>query len=400
MVLAGRGWGKTRTGAEMVRAWAEQGERHIRLVARTPADARDVMIEGESGIMAVSPPWFRPHYERSAKALNWPNGAKALVYSSYEPEALRGPQAAKAWCDEMRAWMYQRETWDNHLFGMRLGENPQTVITTTSSASSLLREIVADPGTVVTRGSTYDNRANLPEEYLRKIIAKYEGTTLGRQELHAELLEEDPRALWTRRMIEDQRAAVLPACEVVVVAIDVATTSGEGSAETGILAAGQLGDQYYPFADESVRARPEVWARRALLLAHRSKADCFVAEANQGGEMIETVLLGAEKDLRASGELPAGPPCRVRLVHATRGKYTRAEPVSALYERKKVHHVGRLVELEDQLCGWVPGEGQPSPDRLDALVWALTYLSESGTLDLATLQLPMEAGRRPSPWRL
>jgi len=370
LLLAGRGFGKTRTGAEWVRGLAESTTaRRIALVAPTAADVRDVMIEGESGLLAISPPGFRPVYEPTKRRLTWPNGVMAVAYSADEPERLRGPQHEAAWCDELAAWRYP-EAWDMLMLGLRLGANPRAVVTTTPKPQRLLRDLIADPGTRVTRASTYENRANLPPAFLDQILRRYQGTRLGRQELDAELIEDVPGALWTRDVIEAARLRAAPDLKRVVVAIDPAATSQEGSDETGIVVAGLGGDgQGYVLEDLSLRASPEGWARRAVEAYRRWSADRLVAEVNQGGDMVASTLRMVD------------PSAAFRAVRATRGKYLRAEPVSALYEQGRVHHVGAFPALEDQMCGFTRLADGRSPDRLDALVWAVTQLaleSEAG----------------------
>jgi phage terminase large subunit-like protein len=376
MVMAGRGFGKTRTGAEQVRQWEREGRRWINLVGPTAASARDVMIEGQSGLLACYPPDKRPIYEPSKRLVMWPNGAQAHIFSAEEPDRLRGPQCEVAWCEEIATWPFQ-EAWDNLLFGLRLGDDPRAVITTTPKPVKLIREILADPHTVVTRGTTYENRANLAPAFFDAIIRKYEGTRLGRQELLAELLEDIPGALWTRGLIEQHRVelAQVPPLVRVVVAIDPAVTAEETSDETGIGAAGVAANGHvYVLEDASMRASPLQWARAACRLMLKWSADRVVAEVNNGGDLVEANIRNVH---------PAIP---FRAVHASRGKAVRAEPVAALYERGYVHHVGRGLELlEDQLCSWVPGvTGQRSPDRLDWLVWAITDLvitpAEAGIL--------------------
>lgn len=365
LLMAGRGFGKTRSGAEFIRAEVEAGRaRYISLVAKTPADARDVMVEGESGLLAVSPPWCKPIYEPSKRRLTWPNGAVATIFSSAEPDQLRGPQSDLAWGDEIRTWYSPTETWDNLMFGLRLGEHPRVVATTTPSPIALIRNLLASPTTVVTKGSTFENKANLAPSFFSQIIAKYENTRLGRQEINAELLDDVPGALWKRADIKYKAA---PDLTRIVVAIDPAATSNEGSDETGIVGAGKGTDGfYYILADRSARVSPDAWARRAWQAYDDLKADRVIYEANQGGDMVALTL----KTVRH------GP---VKAVHASRGKQARAEPISALYEQGKVFHVKPFGELEDQLCTWTPDTGE-SPDRLDALVWAMTELSASAHL--------------------
>ena len=287
LLLAGRGFGKTRCGAEWVRAEVKAGRRRIALVAPTAADARDVMVEGESGILAISPDHERPLYEPSKRRLTWRNGAVATTFSADEPERLRGPQHDAAWCDELGAWRYP-EAWDMLMFGMRLGADPRTVVTTTPRPAKLIRDLVRDPTCVVTRGSSYENRANLAGAFLQQIIKKYEGTRLGRQELNAELLDDVPGALWSRALIEAARPPmgfVMPDLVRVVVAIDPAASSGEDADETGIIVAGKDKDSRgYLLADLSGHHTPIEWARIAVAAYKSHGADRIVAEVNNGGE--------------------------------------------------------------------------------------------------------------------
>jgi phage terminase large subunit-like protein len=370
LLLAGRGFGKTRTGAELIRARAvARVARRFALVAPTAGDARDVMVEGESGILAISPPWERPRYEPSKRRLTWPNGAIATLFSAEEPERLRGPQHDTAWCDELASWRYP-EAWDMLMFGLRLGSDPRVVVTTTPRPTRLLRELIADPTVLVTRGSTFENRANLAPAFLGQIVRKYEGTRLGRQELEAELLEDVPGALWNRGMIEAARAYADPVLTRVVVAIDPAASSTDSADETGIIVAGrdEIGHGWV-LADASGRYQPTEWAKTAVLAYRAHHADRIVAEVNNGGDMVEATLRMIEPNASFSA------------VRASRGKVTRAEPVAALYEQGRVHHLGTFPQLEDQMCAFTRGGyGSPnssstgSPDRVDALVWALTEL--------------------------
>lgn len=375
LILAGRGFGKTRTAGELVIAWARQApKRRIALVAETSADARDVIVEGESGIMACSPPWFRPKYEPSKRRLTWPNGSQATTYSGDDPEQLRGPQHHNAFVDELAKYRYAQETWDNLELGLRLGDNPQAVVATTPRPIPLLKTLMADPSTVVTRGSTYENQENLAPTFIERVVIKYEGTRLGRQELHAELLEDTPGALWTQVLLDECRAkpAEVPQFVRVAIALDPATTSQESSNEMGIVAGGRDARGHgYVVQDSSAIGTPMACARRAIQLYDDLKADVIVAEANNGGDWIGTVLELVARDMHRNGERTSGT-IHYKKVHASRGKHTRAEPISALYERHLVHHVGTFAQLEDQMTHWVPG--MDSPDRLDAAVWLCTEL--------------------------
>ena len=371
LVLAGRGFGKTRTGAEMIRARVAARMAHrLALVAPTAGDARDIMVEGESGILAVSPPWERPRYEPSKRRLTWPNGALATLFSADEPERLRGPQHDAAWCDELASWR-NPEAWDMLMFGLRLGTDPRVVVTTTPRATSLLRGLIVDPTVMVTQASTYENRANLAPAFFGQIISKYRGTRLGRQELEAELLEDVPGALWTRAMLEASRVRAVPPLIRVVVAIDPAVSSTERADETGIIVAGKdAAGQGWVLADASGRYQPAEWAKTAVSVYRAHKADRIVAEVNNGGDMVEATLRMIEPNISFAA------------VRASRGKVTRAEPVAALYEQGRVRHLGVFPGLEDQMCAFTADahcspstrSAGYSPDRVDALVWALTDL--------------------------
>jgi len=371
LVLAGRGFGKTRTGAEMIRARVAARTAHrLALVAPTAGDARDIMVEGESGILAVSPPWERPRYEPSKRRLTWPNGALATLFSADEPERLRGPQHDAAWCDELASWR-NPEAWDMLMFGLRLGTDPRVVVTTTPRATSLLRGLIVDPTVMVTQASTYENRANLAPAFFGQIISKYRGTRLGRQELEAELLEDVPGALWTRPMLEASRVRAVPPLIRVVVAIDPAVSSTERADETGIIVAGKdAAGQGWVLADASGRYQPAEWAKTAVSVYRAHKADRIVAEVNNGGDMVEATLRMIEPNISFAA------------VRASRGKVTRAEPVAALYEQGRVRHLGVFPGLEDQMCAFTADahcspstrSAGYSPDRVDALVWALTDL--------------------------
>ena len=321
------------------------------------------MVEGESGILAIAPPWNRPHYEPSKRRVTWPNGAIATLYSADEPERLRGPQHDLAWPDELGAWRYP-ETWDMLMFGLRLGSKPRAVVTTTPRPTRLIRDLIASPTTVVTRGSTYDNRVNLPPAFFEQIIRKYEGTRLGRQELYAEVLDDVPGALWTRAMLENASGHALGDLQRVVVAIDPAVTSGDNADETGIIVAAKAADGLYDvLADRSCRMSPDGWATRAITALDEFKADRIVAEVNNGGDLVEATIRTVRRN------------APYRKVHASRGKRVRAEPIAALYEQSRVRHHGNLEHLEAQMLTFLPEGSDASPDRVDALVWALTELS-------------------------
>jgi phage terminase large subunit-like protein len=368
LLMAGRGFGKTRTGAEFVRAEIEAGRaRRVALVAPTALDARNVMVEGESGLLAIAPPYDRPDYEPSKHRLTWKNGAVAETFSADEPDRLRGPQHDLAWCDELAAWRYPA-AWDMLMFGLRLGAEPRVVVTTTPRPTRLIRALLADPKVSVTRGRTWDNRANLAPAFLDHIVKRYEGTRLGRQELDGELLDDLPGAFWTHGAIDAARLAASPAGLVrIVVAIDPAVTSGEDSDETGIIVAGRdAQDRGYVLADASGRFAPIEWARVAVEAYRGHRADRVVAEVNNGGDLVEATLRVVDQSVA------------YRAVHAARGKAARAEPVTALYEQGRVHHIGAFPALEDQMCALSPefdrNQAGWSPDRVDALVWALTDL--------------------------
>ena len=363
VLMAGRGAGKTRAGAEWVREIAQtHPAARIALVAPTAADARDVMVEGDSGLIAVCDRYgFRPLYEPSKRRLTWPNGAQASTFSADQPERLRGPQFTHAWTDELGAWR-RPEAWDMLQFGLRLGDDPRQVVTTTPRPTKLVRDLLKDATTVVTRATTYDNRANLAPAFLEQIVRRFEGTRLGRQELLAELLDDVPGALWTLAQIDAHRVAECPPLDAlvrVVVGVDPSASAGEESAETGIVVVGRHWDgDGYVLDDASLRGTPYEWGRAVVAAFDRWRADAVVAEANNGGAMVAETIRAVW----------AGAP--VELVHASRGKLVRAEPVSALYEQGRVHHVGAFPALEDQLTQY-DGSGN-SPDRLDALVHAAT----------------------------
>ncbi|HXI40292.1 MAG TPA: terminase family protein [Bryobacteraceae bacterium] len=375
LIQAGRGWGKTRTGAEAVRKWVKQGYRRFHLVGATAGDTRDVMVQGESGLLNCFPSHLRPVYEPSKRLITFYTGAVAYLFSADEPERLRGPQCEAFWADEIAAWRFGQDAWDNLMFGFRLGNDPRGVITTTPKPIQLLKDIIKDPHTFLTRSSSYENRTNLAPAFFDSIIRKYEGTRLGRQELEAELLEDIPGALWTRAVIDAYRIKL---GEVrwdmlvrIVVAIDPAVSAGENSDETGIVICGLARSGHVVVIEDlTCKESPLQWARIAVGAYKKYGADRIVGEVNNGGDLVEA-------NIRA-----VAPEVSFRAVRASRGKAVRAEPVAALYEQGRVHHVGSMPQLEDQMCGYVPGIKQDSPDRMDALVWAITEL----LIDQATEQ--------------
>ena len=370
LTLAGRGWGKTRTGAQWIHQRVQQGARSIALAGRTAADVRDTMVEG--GILACAPPWNRPRYEPSKRRLTWPNGAIATTYSADEPDQMRGPNTDTVWADELAAWQFP-DSWDQLAFVLRSlasGLRPQAIVTTTPRPTPIIRSLVSDATTAVTRGSTFDNAGNLAPSFLARMRRKYEGTRLGRQELYAAVLDDAAGALWKRDVLDALRVRKVPELRTIVVAVDPATTSGEDSDETGIVVAA-LGDDGhgYVLADYSGKYSPNEWAQRVVWAYEQHRANRVICETNQGGDLVESNLRTAKR------ELP------IRRIHAKHSKRVRAEPVAALYEQGRVHHVGALATLEDQLTTWEPDvvEGgkhtkSDSPDRLDAMVYALTDL--------------------------
>jgi len=369
LIMAGRGFGKTRAGAEWVRAIAEADpEARIALVASNLAEARAVMVEGESGVLAIAPWNKRPRFEPSKRLVTWKTGAQAMLYSAGEPESLRGPQHSHAWCDEIAKWGGHAEAaWDNLMLGLRLGDDPRAVATTTPRAVAIVRRLVADDEVRISRGTTFDNDDHLPSAFIRMIKRDYGDSLLARQELDGELIEDLPGALWTRGLLEECREnAVSAKAARVVIGVDPPASAEGDACGIVVCALGEDGVARV-LADASVRkARPERWARAVAGAARAWQADRVVAEANQGGAMVESVLRAAELALP------------LRLVHASRGKVARAEPVAALYEAGRVRHAGCFPALEDELCGLLAGGGYHgpgrSPDRADALVWALTEL--------------------------
>ena len=382
MYLAGRGSGKTRSGAEWVRDQVENGVKRIALIAATAADYRDTMIEGESGILAISPPWFAPTWEPSKRRLTWPNGAKAYCFSAEKPDRLRGPQFEKAWGDEIASWTRMEETYDNLMFGLRLGRSPQLMLTTTPRPLKLLKEILKNKRTAKSLGSTYDNIRNLSPRFFDYVLTKYEGTRLGRQEIYAEILDDNPNAIFNRADFDQHRITSdqLPDLDAVVVPVDPAATSGEKSSDTGIIPVGKKLisglEHFFILGDHSCHLSPDGWGREVIKAYNLHDADLVVGEVNNGGEMVEHVVktcsvevLGEDLETMITIDGRSVP---FKEVRASRGKVTRAEPIGALAEQGRIHIVGKLPKLEDECCEWEPGE--PSPDRMDSMVWGVTHL--------------------------
>jgi phage terminase large subunit-like protein len=395
VILAGRGFGKTRSGAEAIReAVCEHGVMRIALVGATAADVRDVMVLGESGICNVFPPHQRPKYEPSKRRIVFHTGAIATLYSAEQPDRLRGPQHELAWCDELAAWTKLDATWADLMMGLRLGEHPRVIVTTTPRPLEILRGFIADAANdgsnvVVTRGRTFDNEDNLPGQFLSDIQRAYGGTRLGRQELEGEILE-PVGGLFQKEWIERARidADAKPECSKRVVALDPAITTRND--ETGIVVVGRKGDRGYVLEDLSGTFTPEEWARKAVDAARRHKAT-IVAEVNRGGDLVMTTIRQFDRHVA------------IKEVRANRGKDTRAEPIAALYEQLRISHVGRFDKLEKQMVEWAPTSQEmmrlqrqaTSPDRLDALVWGIAELGfHIGVAKgLAPLSVPLPTNR-------
>jgi len=373
LVLGGRGAGKTRTGAEWVKGmalglspFAVGFTGRIALVGETQGQVRDVMIEGVSGLLSVHTRRERPSWSPSRRRVEWSNGAIAQIFSAEDPDSLRGPQFGAAWSDELAKWPNLQECWDMLQLGLRLGDRPRQIVTTTPRPLPLIKRLLADPHVAVSRAATSANRFNLAADFIRSVTQAYGGTRLGRQELDGELVEESADALWTRAMIEECRETAPPPLARVVVAVDPPASSSQRADSCGLVVAGVDAEGAgHVLEDGTISgARPHEWAAKAAALYRRFEADALVVEVNQGGEMAESVIR----------EVDPGVP--VTAVRATRGKYLRAEPVAALYAQGRVRHAGAFAALEDEMCDFGPGglSSGRSPDRLDALVWALTHL--------------------------
>ena len=368
LILAGRGFGKTRTGAETLRCWINSGRcRRIALLSKTIGEARAVMVEGISGLLEIHPPLERPLFERTRQQLVWPNGTLATLYGADHFERLRGPQFDAVWIDELAKLRYPDEAWSQLMLALRLGRDPRCIVTTTPRPIPLIEKLLKSDDVVVTKGTTFENRSNLAPAFLDQIVKQFEGTRLGAQELYAQLLTEQQGALWRRDLIRYQEPPYdevgLPKLLRIVIAIDPATTHHEESDETGIVIAGLSEDKCaYVLEDLSGRLSPGDWGQRVCDAYWRLKADRVVAEVNKGGDLVERILRNLD------------PTIPYKAVRATRGKYTRAEPIAALYEQNRIFHTHPFGLLETQLCTYVPGISTKSPDRLDALVWAFTDL--------------------------
>jgi len=390
LILAGRGFGKTRTGAEWIKNMVATGNYpRVSLVGRTTSDVRGVMVDGESGLLSCYSRKDRPVYKRGERKIEFPNGAVGMVFTAEEPDLLRGPQHCLLWMDELAAWTYAEESFDNAMFGLRLGIHPQFMVTTTPRPTKIIKSLVADDRVIVTRGSTYDNHENLAGNFIEKIVAKYEGTRLGRQELYGEILDDNPNALWNRGLIDELRVTKAPELTHIVVGVDPAVTANEKSNQTGIVVVGRGKDgHYYVLADNSMKGKPHEWAAEIITAYHKFYANVVVGETNQGGDLIESML-------RANG----GDGVPFAGVRASVGKTTRAEPISMLYEQGKVHHVGTFNDLEDEMCSWDPTIDVSSPDRMDALVWSITWLITHSPVKSAGAYIdPAPIIERPSFW--
>jgi len=375
MIRTGRGWGKSRTATEIfINAVRYGGYKYPNLVGATADEVRDVMINGETGILKCAAPDFYPEYIPSLKKLIWPNKVETHIYYGSEPSKGRGPQSDFLWFDEIAKYQFPEETFDNLMLGLRLGSNPLCIVTSTPRPTRFLMDLEQRTDkqeracTVVTRGRTQDNFKNLSPVFISTIISKYEHTRLGRQELEGEFLSDNPEALWKRSDIDNNRVRQIPELTYVVIGVDPSATSKAGSDDTGIIAAGKSKEgHFYILGDYTCHLTPQGWGEAVLTAYHKHEANMVIGETNQGGEMVQHTLKTID------------PKIPFKAVHSSRGKSIRAEPVSALYEQGKVHHFGTFPELEDELCEWTPGAD--SPDRLDALVFALTELEGKTPLE-------------------
>lgn len=370
LMRSGRGGGKTRAGAEWILKRVRQGYKHIALIGQTAADIRDTMVElGPSSVMKVARPDEMPAYEPSKRRLTFPNGATATTFTGEEPDQLRGPAHDTVWVDELAKFKYPEETWDNMEMGLRLGDNPQVFCTTTPRPIPIIKRLVKDPTTIDIRFSTSQNAENLSPMFLKRIQERYAGTRLGRQELEGEILEDNPNALFQRDILENLRVNAAPQLIRVVVGMDPAVTGTKKSDETGIIAGGLAANGHgYILEDASLQASPAEWARAGVKTFHAWQADRIIGEVNNGGDLIEVNIRTVDRNVPYTA------------VHASRGKAIRAEPVAALYEQGRIHHVGTFPQLEDQMCEWSPGDSD-SPDRMDALVWTIWELFGLGVKD-------------------
>ena len=406
LYLAGRGSGKTRSGAEWVLERVREGYRRGAFVARTSADVRDTLVEGEAGILAVAPPWNRPVYEPSKRRLVWQEelksykgapakkkkGCMVTTFTGEEPDQLRGPSHDFAWADELATWQYLEDAWANLMLGLRLytptGLEPKYCITTTPRPLKLIREMIEDKSVYISTGTTYDNRENLAPAFYNSIIKRYEGTRLGRQELLAEILDDNPNALFTRDDIDKYRIKYreeLPQMQRINIGVDPAVTANEDSSDTGIVTVGQdENDHYYILADNTCHKKPMGWAKEVIKVFNREEADLVVGEVNNGGDLIEAVIRSIPQDLDSGIEI-AGEDLPYKTVRATRGKAIRAEPVGALCEQGRLHIVGNFPELEDQMVQYDPETSDVSPDRYDAMVWAVISIMKEPAPRITTM---------------
>jgi phage terminase large subunit-like protein len=368
LLLTGRGWGKTWTASSWINEIAMASVCRIALIGATASDVRDISIEGDSGVLRTAPDHFRPIFEPSKRRIEWPNGSVAHSFSAEEADRLRGPQFHYGWLDELASFQNDQDVWDMFQFGLRLGHHPRCIVTTTPKPKKLLKELIGRPDVAVVTGSTYENADNLAPAFLQAVRTKYEGSRLGRQELHAELLLDVPGALWTRDMIDRANGSwKLPDMKRVVVAVDPSGTRGaeDQGDSVGIVVAGLGSDGFgYVLADRTCKLSPEGWGREAVKAYREFKADRIVAERNFGGAMVEHVIRTVDRNVS------------YQEVTASRGKIVRAEPVASLYEQGRVRHAGAFPQLEDELCGMTSDGyvGDGSPDRADALVWAISQL--------------------------